>query len=868
METFQDLGIHIPFGATGHVRTLCPECSADRKKSTDKCLSVDVEEGVFFCHHCGYSGSLGKKDSEFDYRKHFEKPEYTAKTDLPENVVAWFAKRGISEKTLLDNRIGYGKSFADANGIQFPYYKGGEVVNIKHRAFPKKFRQEKNAEKCLYRFDYIKNSVNDTLIITEGECFKPDAEVLTSNGWKNMSDVGYDDLVLQVGDMGKNSSFVKPMAVIKKHYFGDIVTLSNKQRFCSITTTGHNMVVIGKDGLWEKALPTELKTNHKIPRVIELNGPGIDLSDDQIALQIAVSADSKIDIRKNGNVYAHFEFKKQRKISRLSGILNRLGLKYTSFVKAYGYTTFSLTLPEYILGKELPVSWIAGMAIQQRKFVIEEMVYWDGNRVSNRLQYEFSSKHYDEAKWMQTIAHTSGYTSTIMPRVNKYGKWFKVSVLLKKKHTTVQASLKASIELYNGNVHCVTVPTGRLLVRIDGCVFVCGNCDSLAFCEAGYPTVTSIPDGAPSANAKQFNTKFDFLLSAEPILEKFKKIILAVDNDLPGKRVEEELARRIGQEKCWKVVYPEGCKDANDTLVKFGKNAVAEIIKTAKQFPVEGLFSAGDYKDQVALLYEKGANRGFTTGWQSVDPYYTVKPCEFTVVTGIPGSGKSTWVDSLCVNLVRDHDWKILYFSPENWPIERHIQTLLEKINLQPFADNGRYSNRMPLETAMDSLEVMSKYFYFLYPPEDELYTVEMILEKARSAILRYGIRGVVIDPWNEIDHAYGGMTEAQYLSKALSKIRQFARKNAVHIWVVAHPKNLIKEKDGSYKPPTMYEISGGAHWRNKADNGLCIHRPDPDNDITEIYVQKIRFKEVGKRGKVQLRFSRDTGTYNNFSRV
>jgi twinkle protein len=100
-----------------------------------------------------------------------------------------------------------------------------------------------------------------------------------------------------------------------------------------------------------------------------------------------------------------------------------------------------------------------------------------------------------------------------------------------------------------------------------------------------------------------------------------------------------------------------------------------------------------------------------------------------------------------------------------------------------------------------------------------------------------------------------------------LGKIRRFARRNGVHVWIVAHPQKLIKDKDtGKYKPPTMYEISGGANWRNKADVGICVHRPDMTNDITEIYIQKVRFREIGKLGAVQFRYARETGNYTDFS--
>jgi twinkle protein len=195
--------------------------------------------------------------------------------------------------------------------------------------------------------------------------------------------------------------------------------------------------------------------------------------------------------------------------------------------------------------------------------------------------------------------------------------------------------------------------------------------------------------------------------------------------------------------------------------------------------------------------------------------------------------------------------------------MERHIQTILEKVELKPFAQHGRYTKRISREDVQEVLKIIDAHFHFIVPKED-LLTVETILEKARIAIFRHGVKGVVIDPWNELDHLYEGKTEAQYLSEKLTKIRRFARENAARVWIVAHPKNLSKDLDGVYRPPTMYEISGGAHWRNEADNGICIHRPDSQSHIAEIIIQKIRFKEVGKVGTTLFRYCADTGTYSD----
>ncbi len=119
-------------------------------------------------------------------------------------------------------------------------------------------------------------------------------------------------------------------------------------------------------------------------------------------------------------------------------------------------------------------------------------------------------------------------------------------------------------------------------------------------------------------------------------------------------------------------------------------------------------------------------------------------------------------------------------------------------------------------------------------------------------------------DPGNEVSHDFGNMTETQYISKEIGKLRRFGRLNGIHIFIVAHPKSMPKGANGKYSAPSMYDISGGAHWRNKADNGICVHRSyDKETKFdVEICIQKIRFRDIGKIGKYKIRFEPPTGKY------
>ena len=122
----------------------------------------------------------------------------------------------------------------------------------------------------------------------------------------------------------------------------------------------------------------------------------------------------------------------------------------------------------------------------------------------------------------------------------------------------------------------------------------------------------------------------------------------------------------------------------------------------------------------------------------------------------------------------------------------------------------------------------------------------------------------MVLDPSNEFKHKRPkGVSETDYISEALSKIRSFARQHDIHVFIVAHPTKLQKliEQGGKYPIPTAYDIAGSANWFNKSDNIISVYRTY-EHDITRIYIQKIRFEGInGKRGEIECSFDPKTGT-------
>lgn len=397
-----------------------------------------------------------------------------------------------------------------------------------------------------------------------------------------------------------------------------------------------------------------------------------------------------------------------------------------------------------------------------------------------------------------------------------------------------------------------------------------GELDALSMVEAGIKNAVSVPNGAPQSisNGKvtpKEDTKFKYVWGAEQWYKQSRKVILATDNDDPGDALAEELARRIGKYRCYRVKFPSGTKDANDVLTKIGAEALRELVDAAEPWPVAGLFETGHYTSKVFELYDRGQGSGYSTGLPALDRYYTVSPGQFTIVTGVPSSGKSEFIDHLMVELAVREGWGFAIASFEN-PPEGHIVKLLEKYSRRPFYKNDPEGNhqvgRLESTGVREGLEWVSDHFYWMEQADGAVATIDDVIERAKVAVMRYGVRGVVIDPYNYLEKP-GNMPETEYVSETLTKIKQFAVGHDVHVWFIAHPTKLKRDETGRYPPPGGYEISGSAAWYAKADCGLTVHRGSRELE-TEIHMWKVRFKWVGKTGMIMLAYDPVTGRYTD----
>ena len=393
-------------------------------------------------------------------------------------------------------------------------------------------------------------------------------------------------------------------------------------------------------------------------------------------------------------------------------------------------------------------------------------------------------------------------------------------------------------------------------------IIVEGECDALALASAGIAAV-SCPNGAPQmVSGKSFSpeddNKFSYIWEARELIDRCDKIILATDNDKAGHALAEEIARRIGRAKCWAINYPAGCKDANEVIQQHGVEALKDVVSKSQPLPLKGVYSAKSYIQDVQDIFAKGVGSGESTGIASIDDLFTIAEGQLSVVTGVPSSGKSEFVDQIMVNLAQNCSWKFAVASFEN-PPHFHIAKLSEKIVGKAFFEGD--AERMTNKELTDCSNFIDKHFVFLDSRDGAVSTIDSIIDRAKQAVMRLGIRGLVIDPYNYIEKNTQS-DESQSISSMLTKVTAFAKAHGVHVWFIAHPAKMYPREDGSMPIPTGMSISGSAAWFAKADLGVTVHRVGDD---TEIHCWKSRFKWIGKQGAVPLAYDKSTGRYSEW---
>ena len=373
------------------------------------------------------------------------------------------------------------------------------------------------------------------------------------------------------------------------------------------------------------------------------------------------------------------------------------------------------------------------------------------------------------------------------------------------------------------------------IVGFEYCVLVEGEMDVLALHEAGITNAISVPNGA-TLNSNNL----DYLDSCIDYFEDKDRIILAVDSDEAGQALQTELIRRLGSEVCYITTF-EDCKDANEYLLKHGKEKLSARISGAKPVPLENVTTFRDIEGEITDFVENGFKPGFQVGLEHFDSIFSTYTGQFITVTGIPSSGKSDFVDQMVVGYNANYGWKTAFASPENVPTYLHAHKLMRKVwqGMPTKADIG--SDRWN-----QVADHCNSNFYHI---DMERYTLDSVLRKGAELVKRKGIKCLVIDPFNKVRDTECKTEDVnRYTMEYLSKIEIFAKKYDVLVFIVAHPTKMYKDKDGKIEEPTMYNIKGGGEWYDASYHGLLVHR-DYENKTVKCKVLKVKFQNLGENG-------------------
>lgn len=378
------------------------------------------------------------------------------------------------------------------------------------------------------------------------------------------------------------------------------------------------------------------------------------------------------------------------------------------------------------------------------------------------------------------------------------------------------------------------------------CVITEGEIDCLSFIECGRKDVISVPNGAK-------NTAFldEFM---EGWFDTKDTIYIAVDTDSAGLSLRQELIRRFGAERCRIVTFGDECKDANEYLQKYGKAALLTRLDEAKDVKISGIFTVDDYEESLDDIYNHGLRKGMTLGHTAFDNLISFETKRLCVVTGIPSSGKSEFIDEMCVRLNNRYGLKTAFFSPENMPIAYHATKLIEKIVGCRLANGS-----MPYQSYSLAKKYLSENFFHIMPEEGN--TLSNILAKAQALVRRKGIKILVIDPYNRLEQELDSkLNETQTISRQLDMMTTFAQKNDVLVILMAHPHKITKDNSEA-GIPSLYNINGSAHFYNKADFGIVVHR-DRHAGYTLVRVSKVKFRHLGEGGDAYFKFDVRNGRY------
>lgn len=263
----------------------------------------------------------------------------------------------------------------------------------------------------------------------------------------------------------------------------------------------------------------------------------------------------------------------------------------------------------------------------------------------------------------------------------------------------------------------------------------------------------------------------------------------------------------------------------------------------------------------VVDVYMNGYGAAETTFFPQVDPFFKWKKGDITLMSGIGNHGKSSFTLQLMLikSIYNGDKWAL--FVPENMPAKLFYAELTEMLigcSIEP--ENPHRPHLSEIEQIQDWL---AEHFIVVHPVQSKP-TPEYIKSKFLGLIMKYGVTGILFDPFNKLlrDYKSAGDRDDRFLESFLSDLSVFTKHHNIFCVIIAHPTKLHKGlEDKDYPCPNVFNVAGGASWNNAMDNIVFFHRPfkisEPMNPICQFTSSKIRWKKiVGQEGTIDLMYN------------
>lgn len=363
-----------------------------------------------------------------------------------------------------------------------------------------------------------------------------------------------------------------------------------------------------------------------------------------------------------------------------------------------------------------------------------------------------------------------------------------------------------------------------------------GQIDSLSVAEAGVKNAVSVPTGAKG---------FTWVPYCWNWVNSFDEIVIFGDFENDNISLLEELKKRLKTtiKHVRKEDYKD-CKDANEILLKYGKEQVIKCVEEAVLIPISKVIRMYDVEPENPYNIKK-----VRTGITDIDKalYGGIPYGGLTIITGKTGVGKSTFATQIILNAI-ETEKKCFVYSGELSNSMAHRKFVYQAAGRNHIYASGIGQDgnvRYQVSKANEMLIAnWFKDYLFLYDTrvidDDEEYSLLNIIEET---IMKYGVEVVLIDNlMTAIDiSGLSGRDSFEVEKKFVNKITKIALKYNILVILVAHMRK------NNYSSEKSDEISGVGAIPNLA-SVILTYEVDKEIDEEQRVCRLTKNRLFGKR--------------------